>query len=170
MDQQINIGISVIPVLFGERVRAHESGHEPNRLGFVQILHSTKLFQLCLEVEPIAAFCFTGCCAVAQHAGQYLEGFVLQFFPGCSPCSAYGGKYSAALCQDIEIWHSLKLQRQLMLAPAAEYQMRMRVHKPGCNQASPGIDQMFSAFIGLSLADFIDQSVTDENIRVIEIE
>ncbi len=57
-----------------------------------------------------------------------------------------------------------------MLAPAAKYQMRMRVHKPGRNQAAFGVDQLISVFIRLSLADLLDQPVSDKYISVFKKE
>ena len=117
-------------------MRTEEGGGELDRLLSVQPADDPQLTQLGLAVEAVAALGLRGGHAEAQHLIQRRAGLVAELVLGGGAGGAHGGEDAAAAREDFEIAHAVELQAQLVLPPAAENQVRVRVDQPGRDEFS----------------------------------
>jgi hypothetical protein len=135
----IDIPFAIAGIFLRDSVRAHESGDYVDRLRSIKLADGAQLLQLSLDIEAIPALSLAGRNPEAEHFGK--ERLPLLDKLGiASPARVLdSAEDTAAGFEYVQIRHPVELERQLLLPPAAENKMRVRVDKPRRNKPPPAI-------------------------------
>lgn len=109
---------------------------------FLQLSNHAQRFAFFPGRQAVAALGLCGRRAEAKHFIQRGGGFCLQLFLACRLRCTHGGQNAAACGEDVQIARAVQLERQLVLPPAAEDQMRVRVDQTGRDQLPSGVDRL----------------------------
>ena len=140
--QKLQIALPVVPVGLRHGVRAHKGRSEIHHMMLLQLSDHAQRFAFFPGRQAVAALGLCGRRAEANHFIQRGGGFCLQLFLACRLCGTHGGQDAAACGEDVQIARAVQLERQLVLPPAAEDQMRVRVDQTGRDQLPSGVDRL----------------------------
>ena len=138
-------------------------------MAVVQVLDDLQSLQLVLGSQTVAALGLHGGGTQAQHLVQSLGGLLGQLLLGGAAGGVGGGLDAAAGVLDLQIGLAVQLHAQLVLAPAAEDQVGMRVDQTGSDQLALSVDDLGVSDLGSSPgADLSDHAVLDQDPGVLQ--
>ena len=146
--QKPQIARAVVPVFRRDGVRAHKGRHQLDWLERLEPPDRAQLLQLLFGGEAVAALDLAGRRAPAEHRFQLWQRLLHErrFTRGAGGLN--GGQNAAAARQNFKVAHAVQLKPQLVLTPAAEDQMRVRVHKARRDQAALCVKHLRRAAVG----------------------
>lgn len=115
---------------------------------FLQLSDHAQRFAFFPGRQAVAALGLCGRRAKAEHFIQRGGGLRLQLLLACRLCCTHGGQDAAACGEDVQIARAVQLERQLVLPPAVEDQMRVRVDQTGVTSFPPALIVCASAAAG----------------------
>ncbi len=106
-------------------MRAKKSGNDIERLLSVQFAQKPQRLQFRRGVEPVAAFCLDGRCAVRRETHEVASGALLQLAVRRGAERAHARQNAAARARDLLVGLAFDARRIIFHAAARENQMRV---------------------------------------------
>jgi hypothetical protein len=139
VDDEADVVFPPVAVIERDLVRAHEGGHEINRLIGRQPLDRAQHLQFGVEVETVAALDLGGRRAAGEHLGKPRPRRGDQLRLRSLPGRADGRQDAAALRGDLGVSGAAEPAPQLLAAIAREHGVRVTVDEAGDGRQCPPI-------------------------------
>ena len=165
--QQADVARAILPVLRRQCVRAEEGGDQLDRLLPIQLLHRAQHLQLRLGVQAVAGLGLTGRHSQGEHPLQLPCRLRLQCADVRLARAAHGGQDAAPCGEDVEVGDAAQLHGQLVLPPAAEHQMGVRIDEARRDELSARVEAL-RAVRRSSRADRCDDPVFDGDPGILQ--
>ena len=150
-------------------MRTHESRNQIHTVMLVEVTDDLQRREFMLGRKTVAALGLAGGRTEVHHLVKRLGSLGSQLLLARLAGGVGGRLDAAAGVLDLKVGLAVELHTQLILAPAAENKMRMRVHKAGRDKLSICIDDLRALAGGNRTgADGGDHAVLDEHPRILE--
>ncbi len=138
-------------------------------MALVKVLDDLERLELVLGGKAVAALCLHGRGAEAQHLVERLLRLAGKLLLAGLARGVRRGLDAAACVLNIKIARAVQLEPQLVLPPATENEVRVRVHKAGRDEMALRIDDLRALTGGNRAgADGGDDAVLDEHPRILQ--